>query len=125
MNRTILGIGIILFIGILLLRFDIPMTKISVVGTYTNTNYGNKHCCLESPHKADTLILKSDGTFSSEFYGNGTYNLNYGLLKTEIDLHYQYEMGRAGYYTSFNNKMFERSKIILNSDLNHSYEKIE
>lgn len=125
MNRIILGIGIILFIGILILRFDIPMTKNSVVGNYANTNYGNKQCCLESPHNADTLILKSDGTFSSEFYGNGTYNLNYGLLKTEIDLHYQYEMGRAGYYTSFSNKMFEKPKIILNSDLNHYYEKFE
>jgi len=101
------------------------MSKSSVVGVYANTNYGNEPCCLESPHKADTLTLKSDGTFSSEFYGNGTYNVNYGILNSEIELHYDYEMGKAGYYTSFSNKIFERPKIILNYDLKHYYEKTE
>jgi hypothetical protein len=125
MRRILIGIGIILFIGILVLQCNVPMTKKSVVGTYVNTNYENKTCCLESPHKVDTLKLKSDGTFSSGYYGNGTYDINTGLLNTEIDLHYKYEFGNAGYYTSFNNKIFERPKIMLNSDLNHYYEKSE
>ncbi|PKB42503.1 hypothetical protein AX016_0670 [Cellulophaga sp. RHA19] len=101
------------------------MTKNSVVGIYGNTNYGNEPCCVESPHKADTLNLKSDGTFSSEFYGEGTYDVNYGILNSEIELHYEYEMGKAGYYTYFSNKVFEQPKIILNYDLNHYYEKVE
>nr|WP_298995181.1 hypothetical protein [uncultured Polaribacter sp.] len=125
MRRILFGIGIILFIGILVLRCDIPMTKYSVVGIYANTNYGNEPCCVETPHKADTLNLKSDGTFSSEFYGEGTYDVNYGILNSEIELHYEYEMGKAGYYTYFSNKIFEKPKIILNYDLNHYYEKVE
>ena len=125
MRRIIFGIGIILFIGILILRYDLPMTKSSLIGTYANTNYGNEPCCLESPHKADTLILKSDGTFSSGFYGNGTYKVNYGILTTEIDWTYDYEMGKAGHSTYFSNKIYENPKIILNYDLNHYYEKLE
>jgi hypothetical protein len=123
MKRIIIGLGVILLTGILILRCNLPMTKNSVVGVYTNKNYGNKSCCVESPHKADTLILKSNGTFSSEFYGDGTYTVNYGILNSEIELHYEYEMGKAGYYTYFSNKFFEKPKIILNSDLNHYYEK--
>jgi hypothetical protein len=125
MKRILFGIGIILFIGILVLRCDIPMTKNSVVGTYANTNYGNEPCCLETPHKADTLILKSDGTFSSAYYGNGIYKVNYGILTTEIDWIYEYEMGKAGHSTYFSNKIFEKPKIVLNYDLNHYYEKTE
>ena len=125
MKRTIFGIGIILIIGFLVLLCNIPMTKNSVVGIYANTNYGNEPCCVETPHKADTLNLKSDGTFSSEFYGEGNYNVNYGILNSEIELHYDYEMGKAGYYTYFSNKIFEKPKIILNYDLNHYYEKVE
>ncbi len=94
MKRIIFGLGIILFIGVCALRCDIPMTKYSVVGTYANTNYGNKPCCIESPHKPDDLTLKSDGTFSSEFFGNGTYEVNYGIFNTEIELHYEDVMGK-------------------------------
>ncbi|MWW26821.1 hypothetical protein [Flavobacteriaceae] len=125
MKRILFGIGIILIVGILILRCNIPMTKNSVVGIYANTNYRNEPCCVETPHKADTLNLKSDGTFSSEFYGDGTYDVNYGLLNSEIELHYEYEMGKAGYHTYFSNKIFEKPKIILNYDLNHYYEKVE
>ena len=125
MKRILIGIGIILFIGILVLKCDIPMTKNSVVGVYANTNYGNEVCCLESTHKSDTLILKSNGTFSSEYYGNGTYKVSYGIMTTEIDWTYKYEMGPAGHSTYFINKIFEKPKIVLNYDLNHYYEKTE
>jgi hypothetical protein len=125
MRRILIGIGLILLIGILILQCNIPMTKKSVVGTYVNTNYEKERCCLESPHVADTLILKSNGTFSSGYYGNGNYNVNYGILTTEIDWTYEYETGKAGYSTRFSNKVFEKPKIILNYDLGHYYEKVE
>ncbi len=101
------------------------MTKNSVVGIYANTNFRNEHCCIDTPHKEDTLILKSDGTFLSGYYGIGTYKVSYGILTTEIDLTYEYEMGKAGFNTYFSNKINERPKIILNYDLNHYYEKLE
>lgn len=125
MRRKIFGIGLLFFIGLLILRGNLPMTESKVIGTYVNTNYENEHCCLESPHVADTLILKSDGTFSSGYYGNGTYKVSYGILTTDIDWTYEYEMGKAGYSTYFSNKIFEKPKIILNYDLNHNYEKTE
>ncbi len=125
MKRILIGIGTFLFITILVLRCDIPMTKNTVEGVYANTNYGNKICCLESPHKADTLILKSDGTFTSGYYVNVTYEVNYGILTTEIDWTYEYEFGKAGHSTYFSNKIYEKPKIILNYDLNHYYEKVE
>ena len=109
----------------LVLRCDIPMIKNNVVGVYANTNYGDEPCCLESPHIADTLQLKSDGTFTSGYYGNGTYKINYGILTTEIDWTYEYEFGKAIHSSYFSNKIYEKPKIILNYDLNHYYEKVE
>ena len=124
MKRIVFGIGIILCVGLLILRCDIPMTKNSVVGVYANTNFRNRPCCLESPHKADTLKLKSDGTFTSGYYGSGTYKVSYGILTTEIDWTYEYEFGKATHSTYFRNKIFEKPKIVLNYDLNHYYKKV-
>lgn len=125
MKRIILIIGLVFIILISVLRCNIPLTNSKVIGTYLNTNYGNKHFIAEIPYKADTLVLKSDGTFSSGFYGNGTYQVDCGILKTEIDLDYDYVMGNARSSFYFSNKVYENTKIILNYDLNHYYEKID
>ncbi|MFI1770276.1 hypothetical protein [Thalassobellus citreus] len=125
MKRIIFGIVMILFIGILISLWNIPMTKFSVIGTYANTNYEKKHCCIESPHKAENLTLKSDGTFSSDFYGNGNYKVSYGILNTEIELHYENINGKSVYHSYFINKIFENPKIVLNYDMNHYYQKTE
>ena len=125
MKRIVFGILVVLFIGIFILRCNIPMTASSVVGTYANTNYQNVPCCVETPHRPDRLILKSDGSFSSDFFGNGTYKINYRIANTEIELHYKSEFGNAAYFTYFSNKVYENPKIILNYDLNHYYEKID
>jgi hypothetical protein len=123
MKRILIGIGTILFIGILILRCNLPMKKSNVIGVYVSTE--SEAFLAEVPHKSDTLILKSDGTFSSGFYGTGTYNVDYGILKTEIVWNYDYEMGKAGHQTYFSNKIYENPKIVLNSDLNHYYEKTD
>jgi len=123
MKRIIFGIIIIFFIGILISLWNIPMTKFSVVGTYANTNYNKKHCCIESPHKADNLTLMSNGTFSSEFYGKGTYEVSYGIFNTEIELHYENVNGKSVYHSYFINKLFENPKIVLNYNTYHYYEK--
>ena len=125
MKLKILGIGILLVVGVLFLKGDLPMTRASVIGTYFNTNYENERCCVASPHRPDTLILKEDGTFSSDYYGNGTYEVSYGFLSTEIDWTYDYEIGKGYYSTQFSNKINERPRIMLNYDMNHYYEKME
>ncbi len=99
--------------------------KSNIAGIYINKNYGKKICCIESPHKPDSLTLKIDGTLSSNFFGVGTYKVNYRLFETEIELHYENINGKAGYYTSFVNRLFEQPKIIMNSDTNHYFEKIQ
>lgn len=124
MKRILLISGALIII-IFLFKINLPMTKNTAIGVYTNKNYKDKNCCVEAPHIADTLILNPDGTFSSEYYGHGRYDIDYGILKTEINLNYQYEMGNANYATYFSNRIYEKPKIILNSDLNHYYEKIE
>ena len=80
---------------------------------------------MESPHHPDTLVLNSDGTFESGFYGHGTYKTNGGLSSTKIKLSYDKEMGKAGYSTYFSNKIYQKPKIILNYDMDHFYQKIK
>jgi hypothetical protein len=125
MTRILIVIGVSLFIGILVLQCNIPMTKSSIVGTYANTNYNNEPCCLEAPHKPDTLTLKSDGTYSSEFYGKGNYKVRFQFLTTDIEWTYTDKAGKSFYSAHFSNKIYEKRRIILNYDLNHYYEKID
>ncbi|MFD2515988.1 hypothetical protein ACFSRY_19100 [Pontibacter locisalis] len=125
MKRIIFGIGFVLLVGIFVFNYNVPMTESHIVGTYINTNFSKEPCCVESPHQPDTLVLNSDGTFFSGFYGNGTYETDSGLLNTRIKWSYDYEMGKAGYSTYFSNKIYEKPKIILNFDLNHFYQKVE
>ena len=125
MNRIIFKIGAFLLIGFSIVGCDIPMNKDSVIGDYANTNYDNEHCCMNSPHKPDTLILNSDGTFSSEFYGTGTYEVSYGISESRIAWTYDYGVDSVIIDTYFNNKVFGNTKIILNGDFNHYYEKFK
>jgi hypothetical protein len=127
MKRFVINFGGILFIVIFIFQCNgnIPIMKNNIAGMYINKNYEKKICCVESPHKPDSLILKPDGTLSSNFFGTGTYKINYGILETEIELHYENKNGKAGHYTYFVNRLFENPKIIMNSDTNHYFEKTE
>lgn len=123
MRKVIYGI-VIFLITIIAFNIDYPLSDSEISGQYVNTNYQNKPCCVEAPHVSDTLELFSDNTFISGFYGRGTYKIYRGL-STKIILTYDYEMGKGSYYTSFTNEIFEKPRIILNSDTNHYYEKID
>jgi hypothetical protein len=126
-KRITINISGILFIIIFILQCNgnIPLLKKNIAGSYINKNYQKKICCIESPHKPDTLILKIDGTLSSNYFGVGTYKVNYGIFENEIELHYENQYGKAGHYTYFVNRLFEQPKIIMNSDTNHYFEKAE
>ena len=110
------------FIGIfVLMKINFPLKKEKIVGKYINMNFENKNCCVEAPHKADTLILYSDGGYKSDFYGNGKYNFKENIL----EINYDYDNGKAQYKAIISNKLFQKPRIELNYKLNHYYEKIE
>ena len=99
------------------------MSDSNIVGTYVLNNY-EKNIIAEIPSDNDTLILNSDKTFTSGFYGNGKYEINKNILTTKIQLHYNYEFGTASYKATIENKLFEKTRINLNDDLNIAYNKI-
>ena len=125
MKEILFKSGIILLVAFSIVGCEVPMTNNSVIGKYANTNYGNQLCCMNSPHKPDTLVLKSDNTFTSAFYGTGTYKIVYGTFKTQIEWTYDYKIDSIIIDTYFENNAFGNTKIILNADMNHYYEKIK
>lgn len=84
-------------------------------------NFENRNYCVEAPHKPDTIILFSNGTFKSEFYGIGNYKID----GNDLELNYDYENGKAEYKTTITNKLYQNPKIIMNHKLNHYYDKFE
>lgn len=124
MKKRVYGILILTLLGICVLRWNLPMTNSKVIGIYVITDFDNQNSNVETPMISDTLILNTDNTFSSGFYGIGKYKLKRNLLSTEIDLSYGYEMGKANLKAYFSNKIYEKPKIILNSDLKQYYEKL-
>ena len=117
---------IITFFLVILAIFTInfPIAKDKVYGKYANKNYEQPICCVEAPHKADTLILYKNGNFESKYFGNGTYAIG-SSFETNIDIYYRDFGKNAIFRTYFENKIFKNPKIILNADTNHYYEKIE
>ncbi|MCH3883290.1 MULTISPECIES: hypothetical protein [Tenacibaculum] len=115
-SRTIL-VSFLFFI--LILSCDVPLYNAS--GTYINKNYESKYCCFETPHIADTLILYKDGTFNSDYYGKGKYDINNQIGNISIYLN----ADRIGVHTTMSNKLFQRIEISLSSNTNHHYLKID
>lgn len=109
---------------ILIVCCDIPMTNSSMAGTFVNTNYDKSPCCVEAPHTADTLIIRSDGTFYSQFYGEGTFKVGFDIYNPKMILDYD-KNGKGSIYTYCQNTLFEKTKIILNDQRSHYYEKID
>lgn len=122
--RKYIALIIILIIFLVLYKYDRPLSMDDVVGTYINTDFNNKHCCVEAPHVNDTLILRSDSTFHSGFWGEGRYLIKTGS-PTELELEYDYEYGKAGYSTYFGSAIMEQQHIIINYDLSHRFVKIK
>jgi len=119
---------ICLFIGIFILsifilRFNVPVSKFSIVGTYINNNEGEDVIYPETPYIADTLVLKQDRTFTSKFYGSGTYSLSQGILSKRLSIRYGYKF-KTVKSLPIKNRTFSPIKLILVSDLNQYYKKI-
>ena len=102
-------------------NFSFSVSEDEIIGAYENTNFSNRHYCVEAPHVPDRLILKPDYTFSSTYYGIGDWKRN----GSRIELHWKDENGGASMNTYFTNRLFEEPRIVLNADLEHYYGKVK
>jgi hypothetical protein len=123
--QILFKLGVITLIGFSSVCCEIPMSEKSVLGVYVNKNYSINQCCMNSPHKPDTLTLKSGGALLSSFYGAREYKIQYGFSETRISWVYDYKVDSITIDTYFSNQLFENPRIILNYDMNHYYEKIK
>lgn len=121
--KLFLKIFVVIILGIIIFTKDYPLKEKTLYGMYVNTNYQNPICCVEAPHEPDTLILHSNGNLESVFFGRGQFEISNGI-NPRIELHYKSFGESASFNTYFSNKLFEKTKIILNADMNHVYTKI-
>lgn len=120
MIKRVILISLSLLIGLIFIKnFSLPVTKEELFGKYVNTNFNNTSCCVEAPHIADTLILKANKSFYSDYYGSGHWNFDGSTL----ELIYSENNKQASFKTTIEKRFFEEPRIILNWDLDHYYKK--
>ncbi len=101
------------------------LTYNMVAGVYVNHYNGSRPTIADMPDEADTLVLFQNGKFHSGFYGKGTYQLDYSMWGTSINIQYEYEMGRAALNASINKPLFGEPRIMLVSDLDYYYIRVK
>ncbi len=115
--KVILVFLIILFINYFYCNF---FTSNMLVGDYYNINYENSPA-VETSKNSDILSLKGNNTFYSNYYGEGSYKINYSILGTTIKLYYN--SGSAVIKKTVKRNWFGKPKIIMFEDINHYYKK--
>jgi hypothetical protein len=121
-----------LLVGLVLKNWSWSVSEDDVVGTYVNTNYGHQPCCVEAPHEPDTLILRSDGTMRSGFYGEGTWEVkDHGTelhwsypCEYGTDWEHQHVKAMCGYTAEIENEVGRPIRLTLEDDWRHCYERI-
>jgi hypothetical protein len=95
----------------------------SLDGSYINVNYEDAWLA-ETPSSIDTLRLFEDGTFRSNYWGDGTYKTKWKLRGGTLEL--SYDRGSAGYDLVLSRELwFGKPKFIVSRDLNYHYKKID
>lgn len=116
--KNILIILLFSFISVSMIHDNFYTLKM-VSGTYV---YHFPNEIVEGPSQGDKLILKEDGTFESDTWGNGTYSIN----GSQLDLNYRYEFGEAGFSCCFYRPMFwGQPRINIVKDLGYYFSKIK
>ena len=95
----------------------------SLVGGYINKNFDYQGVLSDIPYQTDTLMLLSDNTFTSSYWGKGTYKVKYSLTGTKIILIYRYKFGLASFSTTVTRLQGVTPVIILDELHNHYLEK--
>jgi hypothetical protein len=111
---SILSLIILITISIL---YDNLYTTGIISGEYT---YLFPLSGPEGPQEGDKLTLNKDGTFQSDTWGNGTYEIKCA----EVDLSYKTQRGRARYtMTIYRPFYWGEPRLSVIRDLNYSFEK--
>jgi|GEM_PF-2243261 len=118
-------IAAIVVIGFINYCYNNFFSNTTIVGKYVNQNYNNKYALAEIPNVADTLELFENNHFESDYWGKGTFTISYSLQGTTIELIYKDEFGKGGFETTISRVNWGAPKIILSSDQDRYYEKIE
>lgn len=142
MSRIIVIISV-LVLSFLLFYCNNHITSNAIAGQYINKNYRYPALLPDIPYENDTLVLLKNNTFSSSYYGEGSYFLSYSNLNTYIIFQYECSVDsflyidlptdtainknkamQASFKAEVIRTMFGKPKIILNKDQNHYYEKL-
>ena len=108
---------IITIISVLLVSIYINTSFLSMkmlAGTYISKDNSD---FADTPSFGDTLTLYENGKFSSDTWGDGTYELKYSVMGTIINITYNYEFGKGGYSRSVYQPLFGKPRININEDL--------
>ncbi|HNU55538.1 MAG TPA: hypothetical protein PKN30_03040 [Flavobacteriales bacterium] len=136
MNRKILwAIPVLLVVGLIIMNWSWSVSREDVIGTYVNTSFSHVPCCVEAPHRPDTLRLFADGTMISGFYSKGTWELESDGNGVDWSYPCEYRTGYAdgnrlvqsmcGYSAVIDNMIGQPIKLILELDWDHHYRKVE
>ena len=121
LKKLIKSLPLIFVVVYLIVQFNFPLTDKKIIGKYVKSESGAPS--LKSvTNLPDTIELFSNGTYSSGYHGNGTYEIDRGLIKTKINR--KFNNNEDTFPASFTNKLFQNSKIMLNENVNRYYEKI-
>lgn len=107
---------VLIFCLSLLYLYNNFFTTYNITGVYINRNFEESPIM---PNFHDKLILKSDGTCYSSYFGNGKYFIEYNLKGTEITIKSDNDYIK----TYITRNWYTSPKIIIFRDLNHYYEK--
>ncbi len=100
-------------------------TSKDLAGIYINQNFEYTPFLPEIPYSSDTLILREDYTFFSEYFGKGEYKIIKDGYTTHIVLNHEYEFGTAGINLCLKRDKHGQAKIMLFELEDHYYKKIQ
>ncbi len=111
---------IILFFGLTFV-YNTYIPSWLITGSYTSS--------IDNPFATngisnnESLEIFNDGTFISETWGGGTWELKHGF-ETRINFSFYEGNSRVGYNTSIYRKMFfSKPRIVIFRDLNSEFKK--
>ena len=98
--------------------------KSELNGKYVNYNYDTYQAFVaEIPYEPDTIVLYGNNKVSSQYYGEGEYEVTHKFLTTQID--FSFYVDNSGIQKQVKREFNGNPKIMLYSDEGHCYKKIK